>query len=52
MKKQNKKGMVQNETALWILGIILLVTVALIVFFLSGKGQELLQKIFEMLRFG
>ncbi|MBU2497111.1 MAG: hypothetical protein KJ767_03575 [Nanoarchaeota archaeon] len=51
-KKTNKKGIVQSETAKWILAIILLVVVVIIIFFLSGKGQALLQKIFDMLRFG
>jgi len=49
---KNKKAIVQRETALWILAIIVLAVVVLIFFFLRGKGTDILQKIFDMLRFG
>ena len=50
MKKN--KGLVQSETALWILAIIVLVVLVLIVFFLRGKGTNLLEAIFNAVRFG
>ncbi len=49
---KNKKAIVQSETALWILAIIVLAVVVLIFFFLRGRGTDILQKIFDMLRFG
>lgn len=52
MKAKNKKGLVERETALWILAIIVLAAIVIIIFFLRGKGINILEKIFEILRFG
>jgi len=42
---KNKKAIVQSA-------IIVLAVVVLIFFFLRGRGTDILQKIFDMLRFG
>lgn len=51
-KMKDKRGIVESETALWILAIIILVVIVIIIFFLRGKGINLLEKLFEILRFG
>lgn len=51
MKMKNKKGFASRTVALWVLAIVFLAAIALIIFFLKDKGLEILNKIFEALRF-
>ncbi len=51
-RAKNRKGMVEGETALWILALLALVVLFIIVFLLKSKGVSVLDKIFEILRFG
>ena len=48
----SKKGLVERETALWILALLVLLVLIAIVFFLKAKGINVLDRIFEIFRFG
>ena len=51
MKITNKKAIVWNEIALWILAIAALVLIILGIFVLKSKGINLIDKLGEILRF-
>ncbi len=53
LNKLNKKAFVWSNVAWWILGLIVLATViTAIIFILKPKGLTIIDKIFEIFRFG
>lgn len=49
---KNKKAIVWNEVALWIIALFALVIIIIGVFVLKAKGINLIDKLREILRFG
>ena len=49
---RGKKGLIERETALWLMAVFTLVVLVMITLFLKSKGINLLAGIFEVLRFG
>lgn len=51
MNIRNKKALIWNEVAMWVIAIVILVIVIAGIFLLKTKGINLIDKLGEILRF-
>lgn len=48
----NKRGLIWNEIAWWIIGLVVFALVAVFILLISKQGQTIIDKIKEFLMFG